>query len=53
MTGNRIQQARQAAGLSLRALAGLAGVTAIAISRYENNQSPLTFGLLMELSQKN
>ena len=38
MIGDRIQQARKSAGLSLRALADMAGISAMAISKYENNQ---------------
>lgn len=50
MIGDRIQQARQAAGLSLRALAEKAGVTAMAISKYENNQSTPSSGVLLAIS---
>ena len=39
MLGERIQQARKAAGLSLRGLAEKTGVTAMAISKYERNES--------------
>ena len=35
MIGERINQARKAAGLSLRALAEKAGISAMAISKYE------------------
>jgi transcriptional regulator with XRE-family HTH domain len=35
MIGERIKQARTAAGLSLRELAEKAGVSAMAISKYE------------------
>lgn len=50
MIGNRIQQARQAAGLSLRALAEQAGITAMAISKYENNQSTPSSTVLLALA---
>ena len=36
--GVRIKMARTAAGLSLRALAGKVGVSAMAISKYENGK---------------
>jgi len=38
MLGNRINQARQSAGLSLRALAEQAGMSAMAISKYERGE---------------
>lgn len=50
MIGDRIQQARQAAGLSLRALAEKANVSAMAISKYENNQSTPSSTVLLALS---
>ena len=51
MIGERIQQARKSAGLSLRALAEMAGISAMAISKYENNQSTPTSGVLLELAR--
>jgi len=51
MIGDRVQQARKAAGLSLRALAEKAGVSAMAISKYENNQSIPSSGVLLALAQ--
>ncbi len=51
MIGKRIQQARKVSGLSLRALAGKAGVSAMAISKYENNQSTPSSGVLLALSK--
>ncbi len=51
MIGNRIKQARKASGLSLRALAEKAGITAMAISKYENDQSVPSSGVLIELSK--
>lgn len=51
MIGSRIQQARKAAGLSLRALAEKAGVSAMAISKYENNQSVPSSGVLLALAK--
>lgn len=50
MIGERIQQARKAAGLSLRALAEKVGVTAMAISKYENNQSTPSSTVLLALA---
>lgn len=50
MIGDRIQQARKAAGLSLRALADKASVTAMAISKYENNQSTPSSTVLLALA---
>lgn len=51
MIGERIKQARKASGLSLRALAENAGVTAMAISKYENNKSTPSSGVLLGLAQ--
>lgn len=51
MIGERIQQARKAAGLSLRALAEKVDVTAMAISKYENNQSTPSSGVLLALAK--
>ena len=51
MIGDRIKQARKASGLSLRALAENAGVTAMAISKYENNKSTPSSGVLLGLAQ--
>jgi len=51
MIGERIQQARKASGLSLRALAEKAGISAMAISKYENNQSTPSSGVLLELAK--
>lgn len=51
MIGTRIQQARKAAGLSLRVLAEKAGVSAMAISKYENNQSVPSSGVLLALAK--
>lgn len=51
MIGERIQQARLASGLSLRALAERAGVTAMAISKYENNQSTPSSKVLLAMAQ--
>ncbi len=50
MIGERIKQARKASGLSLRALAEKVGVSAMAISKYENNQSTPSSGVLLALS---
>ena len=51
MIGERIQQARKASGLSLRALADKAGVSAMAISKYENNQSTPSSGVMLALAK--
>ncbi|GMR21672.1 MAG: XRE family transcriptional regulator [Gammaproteobacteria bacterium] len=51
MIGDRIKQARKAAGLSLRALAEKAGVSAMAISKYENNQSVPSSGVMLNIAK--
>jgi len=51
MIGERIKQARKAAGLSLRALADRAGVTAMAISKYEAGKSTPSSRVLLDLSK--
>ena len=51
MIGERIQQARKASGLSLRALAEKAGVSAMAISKYENNQSVPSSGVMLNIAK--
>ena len=51
MIGNRIKQVRKASGLSLRALADKANISAMAISKYENEQSVPSSGVLLELSK--
>lgn len=51
MIGGRIKQARRAAGLSLRALAERAGVTAMAISKYETGKSTPSSRVLLSLSK--
>ncbi|MBL1275100.1 MAG: ImmA/IrrE family metallo-endopeptidase [Ectothiorhodospiraceae bacterium] len=51
MIGDRIKQARKASGLSLRALAENAGITAMAISKYENNKSTPSSGVLLGLAR--
>lgn len=51
MIGERIQQARKSAGLSLRALAEKAGVSAMAISKYENDQSTPSSRVLLALAK--
>lgn len=50
MIGDRIHQARKAAGLSLRSLADRAGISAMAISKYENNKSTPSSGVLLSLA---
>jgi len=51
MIGDRIQQARKSAGLSLRALAEMAGISAMAISKYETNKSTPSSGVLLGLAR--
>jgi Zn-dependent peptidase ImmA (M78 family)/DNA-binding XRE family transcriptional regulator len=51
MIGERIKQARKAAGLSLRALADRAGITAMAISKYEVGKSTPSSRVLLDLSK--
>jgi Zn-dependent peptidase ImmA (M78 family)/DNA-binding XRE family transcriptional regulator len=51
MIGDRIQQARKSAGLSLRALAEMAGISAMAISKYENNKSTPSSRVLLDLAR--
>lgn len=51
MIGERIKQARKAAGLSLRALADRAGITAMAISKYEGGKSTPSSRVLLGLSK--
>ena len=51
MIGERIQQARKAAGLSQRALAEKVGVSAMAISKYERNDSVPSSGILLALAK--
>ncbi|HJW91817.1 MAG TPA: XRE family transcriptional regulator [Anaerolineales bacterium] len=49
--GQRIKQARKASRLSLRALADQAGISAMAISKYERNESVPSSGVLARLAQ--
>lgn len=51
MIGDRIHQARKASGLSMRELAKKAGVSAMAISKYENNKNTPSSGVLISLSK--
>jgi len=48
--GERILQARKAAGLSMRALAEKANISAMAISKYESNKSTPSSRVLMSLA---
>ena len=50
MLNERLQQARQARGLSLRALAERVGVSAVMLSKYERGQSVPSSNVLLELS---
>ena len=52
MIGERIKQARKASGLSMRALAERAEVSAMAISKYENNKSTPSSGVLIALAEQ-
>ena len=51
MIGPRIKQARTAAGLPLRELAQKAGISAMAISKYETGKSTPSSGVLLSLSK--
>jgi Zn-dependent peptidase ImmA (M78 family)/DNA-binding XRE family transcriptional regulator len=51
MIGDRIKQARQSAGLSLRALAEQIDVSAMAISKYERNENTPSSGVLLALAK--
>lgn len=51
MLGNRLKQARISSGLTLRQLAGKAGVTAMAISKYERGEMNPSSDVLLRLAQ--
>jgi Zn-dependent peptidase ImmA (M78 family)/DNA-binding XRE family transcriptional regulator len=51
MLGARIKQARQAACLSLRELADLVGISAMAISKYERDEIKPSSDVLLRLAQ--
>jgi Zn-dependent peptidase ImmA (M78 family)/DNA-binding XRE family transcriptional regulator len=51
MIGERIKRAREAAGLNQRELAAMAGITAMAISKYEREESTPSSGVLLALSK--
>ncbi len=51
MLGNRLKQARQTAGLSLRVLAERVGVSAMAISKYERGESTPSSDVLLRLAK--
>lgn len=51
MIGDRLKRAREAAGLNQRELADLAGISAMAISKYEREESTPSSGVLLELSK--
>jgi len=51
MIGDRIHQARKAAGLSMRALGEKAGISAMAISKYENNKSTPSSSVMLSLAR--
>lgn len=50
MIGTRIKRARQAAGMSLRELAGNCGVSAMAISKYERGEITPSSDVLLSLA---
>lgn len=50
MLNERLHQARQAQGLSLRALAERVGVSAVMLSKYERGESVPSSGVLLELA---
>lgn len=51
MLNERLHQARQARGLSLRALAERVGVSAVMLSKYERGESVPSSDVLLELSE--
>lgn len=51
MLGERIQRARQSAGMSMRDLAAKAGVSAMAISNYERDANTPSSSVLLALSK--
>ncbi|MBL1141595.1 MAG: ImmA/IrrE family metallo-endopeptidase [Proteobacteria bacterium] len=51
MIGERIKRAREAAGFNQRELAKMAGITAMAISKYEREESTPSSGVLLALSK--
>jgi Zn-dependent peptidase ImmA (M78 family)/DNA-binding XRE family transcriptional regulator len=51
MLGNRLKQARLAAGLSLRVLGERAGISAMAISKYEREESTPSSDVLLRLAK--
>lgn len=51
MIGERLKQARKATGLSTRALAEKAGISAMAISKYETGKSTPSSTVLLSLSK--
>ena len=51
MIGERIKQAREAAGLNQWQLAEQAGVSAMAISKYEREESAPSSGVLLAISK--
>lgn len=51
MIGARLKQARKASGLSMRELAAEAGISAMAISKYENDKSTPSSGVLLALAK--
>jgi Zn-dependent peptidase ImmA (M78 family)/DNA-binding XRE family transcriptional regulator len=51
MIGDRIHQARKSAGLSMRALGEKAGISAMAISKYENKKSIPSSAVMLSLAR--
>lgn len=50
MIGDRIKRAREAAGLNMRTLAERANISAMAISKYERNESVPSSGVMLSLA---
>ena len=51
MIGDRLKKARNAAGLNMRKLGDLAEISAMAISKYERNESMPSSGVLLALAK--
>ena len=51
MIGSRIKQARKSSGMSMRELAKKAGISAMAISKYENEKATPSSGVLLALAK--
>lgn len=51
MIGDRLKRAREAAGLNMRTLAERANISAMAISKYERNESVPSSGVMLALAK--